>query len=911
MLAAVLSCFAASVLAPWVRRTFRGATGWILALLPLALTAYFSLHLPGVVAGDVVRDTRPWVPGLDVALSFRLDGLSLLFALLVTGIGALVVLYAGTYMEKYPAPGRFHALILAFMGSMLGLVLADDVIVLYVFWELTSVTSFLLIGFDHERAAARRAARQALLVTAFGGLALLAGLLLLSRVAGTLELSAMLAEGDAVKADPLFLPILLLVLLGAFTKSAQVPFHFWLPNAMEAPTPVSAYLHSATMVNAGIYLLLRLRPVLDGTVGWSWLIAGVGGATALWGALEALRQTDLKRLLAFTTVAALGQTVLLIGLEEPDSIKAAVVFLLAHSLYKGAFFLVIGSVDRQTGTREEPEVSGLGRLMPGTAAAAVLAGLSMAGLPPLLGFISKEAGYAANLGLEEAAILITLLGLVINALTFGAAAILVLRVFFGPRMATPRPPHDPPLAMEIGPVVLAVAGLLFGLFPTRIGAALVEPATTVVLGEPHPAELGLWPGIEPEVVLSLLTIVVGTLVYRKRAVLRALLARADPLAQWGPAAWYGAALSCILAVGRAQTRFLERRPLGYTLVLTFAAAALGIAVPLLGHGGLPAIGSPGPSALPREWVIAGLIIAAAAVAVFTRSRLAAIAALTIHGFGAALLLASFGALDLAITQFLVETLTIVIAALVLVQMPSFWRWRSAARAFRLRDAIIALAAGATLTALLLSTTRLPFDTTVPDFYAERSVPGAHGRNVVNTILVDFRALDTLGEIFVIAVAGIGVFSLLRLRPTPTAPGDGRPTESLILRTITRLLVMLLLLYSIFLLLRGHNEPGGGFIGALVAALAFALVALAYAPAPARRMLRIDARALIGAGLTLAILAAVAGMLHGLPVLSAEWRVLVLRGREIWLGTPILFDLGVYLAVLGSTVTMILALEEEE
>lgn len=909
MLTAVLSCFAAAAVAPWIHRHLRGAASWALALVPLALTAYFATLVPEITAGGVVHGSRPWLPGLGIALAFRLDGLSLLFALLVTGIGTLVVLYSGAYLAGHPRLGRFYLLILAFMGAMLGLVVADDLIVLYVFWELTSIASYLLIGFDHSRAAARRAALQALLVTAFGGLALLAGSILIERVVGSFQLSTVLLHGDTVQSGPLYLPILLLVLLGAFTKSAQFPFHFWLPNAMEAPAPVSAYLHSATMVKAGIYLLFRLGPVLEGTTAWTLIFVLVGGATAFWGALEALRQTDMKRLLAYTTIAALGQLVLLLGLGDPASVQAAIIFLLAHSLYKGAFFLVAGSVDHEAGTREIPALRGIGRIMPGTALAALLAGLSMAGLPPLLGFISKEAGYAAQLGLENASTLLTLLGVSINGLTVAAAAILVLRPFTGPLKPTPRKPHDPPLGMQLGPVVLALAGLVFGSMPSWLGAMLVEPATAAVLREPYPDPVELWPGNAPELVLSALTLAVGFTVYLKRTPLRRLLARGDRLARWGPAGWYDPVIDALLAIGRVQSRILERRPLGYGLLLSFAAVAVGIGGTLLARGAFP--GGVAPlNVRVHEWMLTALIVAAITAAVLARSRLEALTALGVHGFAVALVFASFGAPDLAITQFLVETLTVVIAALVLVRMPRLPRKPESKPAIHLRDAIIALAAGAAVTMLLLSAIQVPLDVTVPAYYAEQSIPEGHGRNIVNVILVDFRPLDTLGEVVVIAGAAIGVFALVRLRGGVSGRGIGWPIRSLILETITRLLVLVLLLLSVFLLLRGHNEPGGGLVGGLVAALAFALVAIAYGPAPARHMLRIDARALIGAGLALALLAALVPTLYGQPILSGEWTTVTIGGRELELGTPLLFDLGVYLTVLGATVTMILTLEEE-
>jgi multicomponent Na+:H+ antiporter subunit A len=390
MIFAVLSGFMLAIIAPWLHRLTRGATGWLLALLPAGLAVYFASLLGSVANGEAITISRPWATGLGINLSFYVDGLSLLFALMITGIGALVIIYAGSYLAGKPQLTRFYTLVLMFMASMLGVVLAGNLITIFVFWELTSLTSFLLIGLDHDRPGARAAALQALLVTGGGGLALMAGLLLMGQIGGSLELATLLSNGNAVREHALYVPVLLLILLGAFTKSAQTPFHFWLPNAMEAPTPVSAYLHSATMVKAGVYLLARLSPLLGGTDEWHYLVTGAGIVTMLLGALLALVQTDLKRILAYSTVSTLGALVLLLGLDTTLSVKAAMLFLLVHALYKGALFLVAGILDHETGTRDIRRLGGLARAMPITAAAAVLAALSMAGLPPMLGFINKE-----------------------------------------------------------------------------------------------------------------------------------------------------------------------------------------------------------------------------------------------------------------------------------------------------------------------------------------------------------------------------------------------------------------------------------------------------------------------------------------------------------------------------------------
>ncbi|HEU5462661.1 MAG TPA: proton-conducting transporter membrane subunit, partial [Candidatus Binatia bacterium] len=437
MLLIILSGFVVAIFAPWVYRFTGDARGWLFALVPAGLTIYFANFVPAISAGEVMTFSHEWSPSLGLTLSFLVDGLSLLFALLISGIGALILIYAGSYLAGHPHLGRFYAFILLFMASMLGLVLCDNLLVLFVFWELTSISSYFLIGFDHEREAARAAALQALLVTGGGSLALLAGILLLGLAGGSLEVSALLANAEVVRASNLYVPIVLLVLAGAFTKSAQVPFHFWLPGAMEAPTPVSAYLHSATMVKAGVYLLARLSPVLGGTELWLHTLSAVGAVTMVTGAYLALRQTDLKLILAYLTVSALGILILFLGIGTTQAIAAAMVFLLAHALYKGALFLVAGIVDHETGTRDVNKLGGLRSAMPITAMAAGLAALSLAALPPTLGFIGKEMLLEATLAANGAGPILTVALVLASIIFVATAGIVGVRPFFGKKAANP------------------------------------------------------------------------------------------------------------------------------------------------------------------------------------------------------------------------------------------------------------------------------------------------------------------------------------------------------------------------------------------------------------------------------------------------------------------------------------------
>jgi multicomponent Na+:H+ antiporter subunit A len=760
MMMAVLSGFLLSLAAPWLQRTARGSTGWILALLPLSLFIYFAGFISAIAAGQVFAVSRPWVPSLGVNLSFYLDGLSLIFALLVSGVGALVMIYAGGYLAGDEQLGRLYLFLLIFMAAMLGLALAGNLITLFIFWELTSVSSYLLIGFDHERDEARAAALQALLVTSLGGLALLAGLVLLGLAGESFELSALLGRGDLIRSHPHYLPILLLILLGAFTKSAQFPFHFWLPGAMEAPAPVSAYLHSATMVKAGVYLLARLTPALGGRDEWHYIVMITGAVTMLVGAVMAMAQTDLKRLLAYSTVSALGALTLLIGLGTTPAIKAAIVFLIVHSLYKGALFMAAGSIDHETGTRDVERLGGLRRRMPITAASTILAALSMAGLPPLFGFISKELLYEAKLQAPQAGWPITGAGLLSNVIMVSLAAVIALQPFFGRQRETPKEAHEAPLSMLLGPALLALMGLVIGLAPDRLATPLVAAAVSGTRAEPTEIELALWHGFNPILMLSMATISGGVCLYLLRRKLYWLNRRLHAAAEYGPARWYNFALDGLMALAKAQTRILQN---GYLRIylLVVMAATLGV----VGYAFFSRVGLSRPAtpldARSYEWIVAAVIFGAVIGAVLFSSRLAAVAALGVVGFCVALIYILYGAPDLAKTQFAIETLTVILFVLVLYRLPRFADYSGGLT--RLRDLIVGLSVGGLMTALLLAVVAVPLSSRMAGYFAENSATLAKGRNIVNVILVDFRALDTLGEIAVLSVAAIGVFALLRLR----------------------------------------------------------------------------------------------------------------------------------------------------
>ena len=729
----LLSGFLVALAAPAIVRLTRSFAGWVLALLPAGLFAYLIAQLPAVADGAVVRESVGWIPALGLNFSVRLDGLSLLFALIITGIGALVLVYSGGYMGRGTHIGRFYGYLLAFMGSMLGIVLADNLLSLFVFWELTSVTSFLLIGFRHADQEARSAALQALLVTSGGGLMMLVGFVILGISGGSYELSVLMDQSDAIRESPLYPAMALLVLAGAFTKSAQFPFHFWLPNAMTAPTPVSAYLHAATMVKAGIYLVARMTPMLGDTPLWNAGVTSVGAVTVVVASYLALRQTDFKRILAYSTVGALAIMMMLLGIGSELAIEAALLFLVAHALYKGTLFLVAGAVDHSTGVRDIMALGGLRRAMPVTALFAALAALSMAGIPLLLGFLGKEALYEAALGSEPAAALITAVAF-FGALIFVAVALFVgYRPFFGAGGSIAEAAHEAPFSMLIGPGILGLGGLVFGIAPWLLGDALLSPAASAVAAASVEVHLATWPGLSATLLLSAVTIVAGVGLFLAGDRLRLYLARVT--GAWGPERWYQLGFEGIDRLALWVTQLLQngylRRYLMTIVVVTIGlvGATLFLRVPV-------AWPTEFPNAVFYEWVPPLVILLGVGAVLRANTRLAAVAALGVVGFGVSSVYIIYGAPDLAMTQFLVEALGVVLFVLVLYHLRSFGE--QSGRLARVRDALIATAAGVLMTVLVLVATTVQLQPPISGFFADRSVSEGQGHNVVNVILVDFR-----------------------------------------------------------------------------------------------------------------------------------------------------------------------------
>ncbi|MDX8352063.1 putative monovalent cation/H+ antiporter subunit A [Cognatiyoonia sp. IB215182] len=734
--------------------------GILPVLIASVLFVYFAQMIPAISAGESLRLVWAWVPSLGVNVSFLVDGLSLTFALLITGIGALVMLYSARYLAGHEHQARFSLFLTSFMLAMLGVVLSDNLLGLFVFWELTTITSYLLIGFGHASPKSRRSALQALLVTGVGGLALLAAIIMIGNVAGTFELSEIRAMPGVLTESALYLPILILVLLGTFTKSAQIPFHFWLPNAMAAPTPVSAYLHSATMVKAGVYLMARMHPSLSGTEVWLWTLTIAGAVTMVFASVMALRQTDLKQALAYTTLMALGALTLLLGNDTAYTITAAATFLVVHSLYKAALFLVVGILDHQTGTRDANKLFGLAPSMPITATAAAIAALSMAGFPPFLGFIGKELKYAGAIAVASEPILVAGAILIASALMVAIAGIVSFRPFWS-KSGEPLPNiTEAPWPMLAGPLILALLGAIFGIFPDLMANTLVNPTVDAILaGAEEARPLQLWAGVNLPLMLSIATFVLGFTIYYYKIALRNWLIDLVNRSPSFDRGWDNL-LAGLLAACKWQTRLIQTGVLRRYMFLTFATALAALAGTLwLRDVALPAINVPDVTA--ADWLVFLLVLLGTALTAATSSRIAAIAGLGVVGIGIAMIFILYSAPDVAITQLLVETLIVVLFAAAALRLPHLGAEPLRGRPW---DALLAIGLGVATTAVLLVVTAGPIDLELTEFFQTASWPQAFGQNIVNVILVDFRALDTFGEIAVVLVAAISIYALLKSKP---------------------------------------------------------------------------------------------------------------------------------------------------
>ena len=739
-----------------------------LAAVQLGAFIFFASRIPQIISGQSSLVFAEWMPQLGLNFSLILDGLSMVFALLVTGIGTLVFLYARPYMKSYEGTDKFFLYLMLFSGAMLGLVLSDNLVLLFIFWELTSFLSFFLISFFHEKNSARDAAFQSLYITGFGGLALLGGIILLGSVVDSYSVSEWIANAETLKASNLYLPGLLLILAGAFTKSAQFPFHFWLPGAMQAPAPVSSYLHSATMVKAGIFLLARLNPALGGTAEWMTIIPVVGVLTMITGSYFAITQTDLKGILAYTTINALGVLVLLIGIDTNASIKAALLFLFIHAFYKATLFMNAGLIEKKTGTREISQLGGLAGLMPVTFLVSLLALLSMAGLPPLLGFLGKELIYEAKVQSPGIGSLILVLGVISNVFMIAVSLFFVRQVFLGRKPAFAKVPNEKGLAFLIGPAVLALLSLVLGLFPAQLGSALIEPALKVVAIENVAVKLKIWHGFNRVFFLSLGTVVLGVSLF-------AMMVQKEKLLD----AWRKLnSILFSLQLTRVFQKFMEKFVQASTFktkvvqhgyhryyiltIILFTALLLWFQFFVTRQWSSDLTFSLQPFYVSG---LAGVIVVAAVFSTLSSSRIVAIISMGVVGYGISLLFLYYSAIDLAITQILVETLTVVMFVLVLQRLPKFAKL--SAKRTRIRDLAVALTFGSVMTLLALKAVNVNLNHPISDYFLENSYTKAYGENVVNVILVDFRALDTLGEVTVLTIAAVGVSVLLKKKKENT------------------------------------------------------------------------------------------------------------------------------------------------
>jgi multicomponent K+:H+ antiporter subunit A len=936
-----------SVLAVLLPTNARNAESTLAGLVALAGLVRMGLLFPRVHAEGVIREEIVWLPESGLNLVARIDGFAWMFAMLVLGIGLLVVVYARYYMSPTDPMARFYSAFLAFMGAMLGIVMSGNLVQLVFFWELTSLFSFLLIGYWHHRSDARRGARMALTVTGTGGLCLLAGVLLLGRIVGSYDLDLVLAAGDPVRAHPLYPLTLVLILLGALTKSAQFPFHFWLPRAMAAPTPVSAYLHSATMVKAGVFLLARLWPVLAGTEQWFWIVGGAGVCTLLVGAYAAMFQNDLKGVLAYSTISHLGLITLLLGLNSPLAAVAAVFHIMNHATFKASLFMAAGIVDHETGTRDIRRLDGLFRLLPITGTLALVASAAMAGVPLLNGFLSKEMFFAETVyisslpwveyGLPLAA---TLAGIfaVVYSLRFG------YDIFFGPLSTDlPRQPHEPSRWMRV-PIELLVLGcLIVGVAPEWSVGPLLAAAATPVVGGVLPAySLAVWHGFNAPFVMSLVAMGGGVLLY---LVLRLQLQRGrfpqPPLMRYlDGRRMFETTMLCITrlarrAIGLIGTRRLQTQ-LFCVLAVTAAVTMLTLEIDGLSWGDRPRV--PASPEFVLLWLIGGACALGAAVQA-KYHRLAALMLMGGAGLVTCLTFVWFSAPDLALTQLAVEFVTTVLFLLGLRWLPKrivLQRDGAAlARLRRGRDLLLALVAGTGLAALAYAMLTRPAPQSISPFFIEHALSEGGGTNIVNVMLVDFRGFDTMAEITVLGAVGLTIYALLRRfrppRESIVAPLQQRAVKAgprgdivhprtafdtafgymLVPAVLVRLLLPVAWIVAFHLFLRGHNEPGGGFVAGLVVAVAFITQYMVAGTTWVESRMQLFPARWIAIGLLFALCTGLGAWFFGYPFLTTHTAhvTLPLVG-DIHIASAMFFDIGVFATVVGATLIILTALAHQ-
>jgi multicomponent K+:H+ antiporter subunit A len=905
LLALVALPFVGALVCAALGRASRNVVTACAALVPTAGLAGLATLAPAVFRRDAPVARVPWMPEADIDLLLRMDGLAMLFAGLIFAIGLLVIVYARYYLSDTDPFARFHGWLLAFMGAMVGIALSDHLIVLVVFWEATSLTSFMLIGTQHHRPDARSGARMALAVTGAGGLALLAGVLLLGHIVGSYEITRVIRAGDTIRAHPWYGPTLALVLVGAFTKSAQVPFHFWLPNAMAAPTPVSAYLHSATMVKAGIFLLARLYPALSGTDAWFWAVGGAGLVTLAFGAYEALFRHDLKGLLAYSTISHLGLITLLLGLGSPLAAVAAVFHIVNHATFKASLFMAAGIIDHETGTRDMRRLAGLWRWMPVTGALAIVASAAMAGVPLLNGFLSKEMFFGETLALAgrgPAEYAVPVIATFAAAFSVAYSVRFAHDVFFnGEPRGLDRVPHEPPRFMRVPVELLVVLCIAIGIAPGLTIAPLLVVASEAVIGAPPPAfSLAIWHGFNLPFVMSAIALGGGVLIYRT-------LRHSGRLHAHVSGAWTGHRVyeGLLAAAEKGARRFTHATADGRLrpqLLWLFAviAAAAGAPFAVAWRGGT--LDGPHVAHYTVPSVAATVVAALAIAATFAttwlhRRRLVALVIVGAVGLVVALAFAVLSAPDLALTQLVVEVATVILMLLALAFLPQTTP-RETPRGRQLHDAGIAVGVGVALAwATWWMTTR--GGTSVSAEHIARSAPEGGGNNIVNVILVDFRGFDTYGEITVLAIAALGIAALLGLAPRRDADPVAATAPPVMLSLLVRALLPLALVVAGYLYLRGHQLPGGGFVAGLVSGVVVVMLYVAHDTRWVAARLVLRPERLIAAGLALAAITGLAALAGNAPFLtSAHGHVQLPLLGDLHFASAAAFDAGVWLVVVG-------------
>jgi len=901
-----------SVISSCTGKLSRNQTAVLSALAPLAALGITLYYAPAVLAGETIRYSLTWIPALGLDLSLRLDGLSLLFMFMILGIGLLVILYTRYYLSANDSMAKLYSYLMLFMTAMLGIVMSNNVIQLWFFWELTSISSFLLISYWWHKSEARKGARMALAVTGAGGLALLGGLMLIGNIVGSYDLDIILASKALIQSHDLYELALVLVLLGAFTKSAQFPFHFWLPHAMAAPTPVSAYLHSATMVKAGIFLLARFYPALAGTDIWFLLVGLTGLATLLFGAYIALFKHDLKGLLAYSTISHLGLITLLLGLDTDLATVAAIFHIINHATFKASLFMATGIIDHETGTRDMRKLNGMWRYLPYTATLAMVAAASMAGIPLLNGFLSKEMFFAETLHqqvLGSMSWLIPVLATVAGAFSVAYSARFIHDVFFnGEPIDLPKTPHEPPRSMRLPIEVLVVLCLLVGIFPNFIIGDILAAASFAVIGQSMPEyQIAIWHGFNLPLLMSAVAVGGGLFIYINRKHLFHFQASLPPL---NAKKIFDRLLIRLIAWCQQKINSTENGSLQRYIIVMLGVVLLCAGWPLFEMeklvGSVPTI----PVDVHNAIGAGLLIIGALATVIWHRNRVVSLLMISIVGLMVSVAFTRFSAPDLALTQLTVEVATVILLMLALFFLPQHTPKESSSLRI-IRDVGIASTVGIVVASLCYALLTRPLDS-ISDFFITNAKTGGGGTNVVNVILVDFRGFDTLGEITVLGIAALGIFKVLSRIPLfmPATDGEGRAwareRHPILLSSISESLLPLALLVSAYIFLRGHNLPGGGFIAGLVTSIAFILQYMAHGTAWINERLNVNYRKIIALGIAISMFTGVGSWFFDKPFLTTwfDYFDIPFVGKTE-LASAIVFDLGVYLTVVGATL-MILA-----